>query len=202
MNRTNIEFCDFTWNPIVGCQIGCSYCWARRMNRQYKFIPSFNIPKFFEERLTEPYDRWKPAKIFVCSMSDIFSPGIEDRWIKSIIQVAVENERHTFQFLTKRPEFYLKYQQWIPANCWLGTSIDYAHNKHRVDILSSCSCKFTRFVLVEPLLSDMSAVDFSKIDLLFVGAQTGPGAVIPHKDWINSITHHCITYKENIKSYL
>lgn len=31
MNRSKIEWCDHTWNPITGCRHDCEYCYARRM---------------------------------------------------------------------------------------------------------------------------------------------------------------------------
>lgn len=31
MNRSRIEWCDHTWNPITGCRHNCEYCYARRM---------------------------------------------------------------------------------------------------------------------------------------------------------------------------
>lgn len=31
MNRSKIEWCDHTWNPITGCRHNCEYCYARRM---------------------------------------------------------------------------------------------------------------------------------------------------------------------------
>lgn len=31
MNRSGIEWCDHTWNPITGCRHGCRYCYARAM---------------------------------------------------------------------------------------------------------------------------------------------------------------------------
>ncbi len=31
MNRSKIEWCDHTWNPITGCRHNCRYCYARRM---------------------------------------------------------------------------------------------------------------------------------------------------------------------------
>lgn len=31
MNKTKIEWCDFTWNPVTGCKHGCKYCYARKM---------------------------------------------------------------------------------------------------------------------------------------------------------------------------
>lgn len=31
MNRSKIEWCDHTWNPITGCWHGCPYCYAQKM---------------------------------------------------------------------------------------------------------------------------------------------------------------------------
>lgn len=31
MNKTKIEWCDATWNPITGCLHGCEYCYASRI---------------------------------------------------------------------------------------------------------------------------------------------------------------------------
>lgn len=30
MNRSKIEWCDYTWNPLTGCRHNCEYCYARR----------------------------------------------------------------------------------------------------------------------------------------------------------------------------
>lgn len=30
MNKTKIEWCDSTWNPVTGCLHNCNYCYARR----------------------------------------------------------------------------------------------------------------------------------------------------------------------------
>lgn len=29
MNKTKIDWCDSTWNPVTGCLHGCKYCYAR-----------------------------------------------------------------------------------------------------------------------------------------------------------------------------
>lgn len=31
VQKTNIEWCDATWNPVTGCKRGCEYCYARRI---------------------------------------------------------------------------------------------------------------------------------------------------------------------------
>lgn len=35
MNRSKIEWCDHTWNPITGCRHDCEYCYARRMTARF-----------------------------------------------------------------------------------------------------------------------------------------------------------------------
>lgn len=35
MNRSKIEWCDHTWNPITGCRHGCPYCYAKRMTARF-----------------------------------------------------------------------------------------------------------------------------------------------------------------------
>ena len=35
MNKTKIEWCDSTWNPVTGCQHGCDYCYARKQARRF-----------------------------------------------------------------------------------------------------------------------------------------------------------------------
>lgn len=35
MNKSGIEWCDHTWNPITGCRHGCSYCYADKMSLRF-----------------------------------------------------------------------------------------------------------------------------------------------------------------------
>ena len=35
MNRSKIEWCDHTWNPITGCLHNCEYCYARTMAKRF-----------------------------------------------------------------------------------------------------------------------------------------------------------------------
>lgn len=36
MEKTKIEWCDSTYNPVTGCYHNCSYCYARRIATRYK----------------------------------------------------------------------------------------------------------------------------------------------------------------------
>lgn len=35
MNKSKIDWCDFTWNPITGCHHTCEYCYARKMANRF-----------------------------------------------------------------------------------------------------------------------------------------------------------------------
>lgn len=35
MNKSGIEWCDHTWNPITGCRHNCHYCYARTMTTRF-----------------------------------------------------------------------------------------------------------------------------------------------------------------------
>lgn len=35
MNKTDIEWCDATWNPVIGCKHACEYCYARRIAARF-----------------------------------------------------------------------------------------------------------------------------------------------------------------------
>jgi protein gp37 len=35
MNKSKIEWCDRTWNPITGCLHGCQYCYAERIAKRF-----------------------------------------------------------------------------------------------------------------------------------------------------------------------
>ena len=35
MQKTKIEWCDSTWNPITGCRFGCSYCYAAKIAKRF-----------------------------------------------------------------------------------------------------------------------------------------------------------------------
>lgn len=35
MEKTKIDWCDSTWNPVTGCLHGCEYCYARRIANRF-----------------------------------------------------------------------------------------------------------------------------------------------------------------------
>jgi protein gp37 len=123
--KSAIEWCDASWNPIVGCSIvspGCKNCYAMAqasrmtlMNpglEQYRGVTKVVEGKAVwtgdvnvapETKFLEPL-RWKkPRRIFVNSMSDLFHENVADETIDRIFAIMALAPQHTFQILTKRP---------------------------------------------------------------------------------------------------
>ncbi len=46
MNKTKIEWCDDSWNPVTGCFHECEYCYARRIAERFglSFAPELGDP--------------------------------------------------------------------------------------------------------------------------------------------------------------
>jgi protein gp37 len=198
MNKTSIDWKDlgYSWNPVVGCANGCTYCYARKINNRFKMIPNFSKPQFFPNRIDEPTKVKKPATIFVGSMCDIFSPDVLYDWVEHILQTVHRAPQHTYYFLTKRPSFYNTHH--FPNNCWLGTTIDAKSHTQRLLQMYDYQGNNKLFVSIEPIFSDFLNVDFAGIDLIIVGADTSMGAKPPKREWVDSIKHPNIWYKKNI----
>lgn len=214
LNRTDIEFVDFSWNPIVGCAFGCDYCYAKRINDRYKMQHNFSIPEFHPERLSEkipklPKERNYIAKtispdkpvIFTVDMGDIFSKGVDIIWIERVFNYAYSHQEANFLFLTKKPQCYFAWDEFIPENVFIGTSLDFAHNFKRLEPIKEMSKRgYKTFVNIEPIMSRMDQVDFSGIDFVIVGALTGR-KYRPDPAWHKSINHPKIYYKKNYQVY-
>lgn len=126
MNRTTIEYCHETWNAVTGCRHACEYCYALRLQRQYKLYGNSFEPQFHPHELEAPSRRRKPSIIFAVNMGDINSPGVRPEWKDAVYKAAAAAERHRFLFLSKAPREYAKSVYFPPGkgeNIWLGATI-------------------------------------------------------------------------------
>lgn len=207
MNRTKIEWTDYTWNPITGCNHGCEYCYARKIAERFpKAFPKGFEPAFHEDRLSEPRGLRKPAKIFTVSMGDMFGEWVPVRWIAPIFMVMNDCPQHTFQILTKNPK---RINEIISGdlytqNIWLGTSVENDNGLSRIDEIRKVP-RFKKFVSFEPLLEDINP-DLADIDWVIIGPQTNPDK-LPEWDWVETIIEEAdyqeipIFVKNNIISH-
>lgn len=148
-DKTHIEWCDATWNPITGCTVtspGCTNCYAMRLaGTRLKHHPSrkgltqmtkagpvwTGEVRLNEEWLLQPLMWKKPRRIFVCAHGDLFHENVRDEWIDKVFAVMALCPQHTFQVLTKRAHRMSAYinASWENdrINCEAGMMIDWLH---------------------------------------------------------------------------
>lgn len=75
-------------------------------------------------------------------------------------------------------------------NLWVGTSVENAEQKRRIDELRKVPAK-VRFLSCEPLLGDLGEVDLTGIHWVIAGGESGPNARPLHPDWARSLRDQC-----------
>lgn len=193
MSRTKIDWADFSINPVKGlCPVACEYCYARRMYKRFKWPEriEFQYAHFRKSVSTIK----KPSKIFVGSTMELFGEWIMDRWLADIFNVARLYPRHTFIFLTKKPE---NLQTWspFPDNCWIGASVTNMQMLDAADLAMQEVEANVKFLSFEPLLDHIGgplrfplSERFKAWQWLIIGQQTPiRAAAAPQVEWIREI---------------
>lgn len=231
MNK--IGWCDFTWNPVWGCQGGCRYCYSKKIAKRFaKQIAEKEIKRRYDgclaseefinaltEELADTLKKFqptwleynfrrkfpkKPCRIFVDSMSDICWWDMQ--WMGRVLKKIAKYPQHTFQFLTRNPLIYDKYD--FPQNCWLGWTVT-----KRSDFLKycyQCGPLFMQgiqnddnifFASFEPLHGPLNENIVMSFDWIIIGAETGnrKHKKLPKLTWIDDIYQTC--YKHKIPIY-
>ncbi len=192
VNKTKIEWCDSTLNPVIGCTYGCEFCYARKLNNRFGWNENFEVPKFYVERLKKLENK-KSQNIFMDSMSDL--ADWQDHWIEATFKAIEQNPQHNYLFLTKRPEICT----FITGeNIWNGVTITCENEVSRFNRLPA---QYNRFASIEPIMEDLLLGEkhnlfFGFIHWVIIGAETGnrKNKVIPKKEWIVQIVSDCDKY--------
>lgn len=214
MNKTKIDWCDSTWNPVTGCLHGCEYCYARGIANRFGFgayepnidervliepaisagkkVPyPFNFePTFHKYRLNE-YQNKKGRNIFVCSMADLFGEWVPNEWIEEVFEACEKSPQHNYLFLTKNPKRYEKIlDRYMPPNMWFGWS-QTGPMGNKCDFTTHHSIK--TFISIEPLLEPFKEFRIKGVDWVIIGAETGhrKDKVVPERKWIEDIVNEC-----------
>lgn len=202
MNKSKIEWCDMTWNPVTGCLHNCPYCYARRianrfgdktdgvcdewhdlhtpfykMNGRLNPYPYSFAPTFHRYRLDEPQKIKKPSKIFVCSMADLFGDWVPDEWIEEVFKICtIKAPHHKYLFLTKNPARYLQIlKSQYPLCDYQNMWFGFTHTEGELWGLPA-HMQINRFVSIEPLLGEVYPSPFfweDGIDWVIIGSETG-----------------------------
>jgi len=215
MQKTKIEWTDYTLNPIKGlCQHACWYCYARNIYKRFKLDEHVYLRP---HELTQIFKLKKPSKIFLCSTHDMFGDWIPDEWINFILKEIEKFPQHTFQILTKNPKRVHKMSLKLPDNIWFGITItnDDILNHKRLSCLINSQKHIKakiKFISFEPLLEEIKLIQtchLVEINWIIIGALTGPkrNQYLPKAQWIRKIIDHTDKYnipifmKNNLKRY-
>jgi protein gp37 len=189
MNKTGIEWCDYTWNPIVGCSpasAGCDNCYAAAISKRFH-LP-WGSAHFMPERLGQPAKVKKPGRVFVCSMADIGHDTVKPEWRAEIASVMRAAPWHTYIALTKRPGPWLRD---LPPSCWIGVTVESEapEVKARWQRLLGWGWPGApvKFASVEPMLGPVSFRFAFKPDWVIAGPETGPKARPCEASWIDAL---------------
>lgn len=222
---TKIEWCDITINPVVGCSKcspGCDNCYAERFAARLSKHPNPNIRNKYKGVVDER-GKWTgesslfdisvleslpkiPKRVFVGSMTDIFHERASLIAVAKILDKIKKCPKHTFLFLTKRPEKMREFISFfssrffegggIEKNIWLGVTVcNQEEADVKIPILLDTPAE-KRFVSIEPMLGpvDLTRIDScanENPDWYRVNAITGehtdmcrPCPDVPKLDWV------------------
>lgn len=202
--KTDIEWCDSTFNPWWGCQKvspGCAHCYAEVLAKRTGNDSWGNKPrKFFDDLHWAKPLHWNqqaaklgvPRRVFCASMADLLEdrPDLEAPRNR-VIGMIEETPWLDWLILTKRPENIRRMlPRHLPANVWLGTSAEnQTYWDLRVRILLETEAT-VRFVSAEPLLGPIR-MNGLKPEWLVVGGESGANARPIQKEWVENLEREC-----------
>lgn len=207
-----IEWTDYTWNPVQGCQHQCRWhmpdgsvaeCYAETIaNRvaQNVYVHGFEHHYWNPQKLRAPLKIQKPVRIFLDSMSDLMGHWVPEDQIQQVLNICREAHWHTFQLLTKNAPRLLEFD--FPPNVWVGVSAPPSQMfgreltfqqqqrmvSRQVDILSKVRVP-VRWMSIEPLSFNIAPLlKDSALEWAVIGAATnGVKTYQPEPEWVQNV---------------
>ena len=174
-------------NIVIGCTVGCAYCYARNNVKRWHMIDDFSAPEFFPGKL-KMMEKKRPQNFLLTGMSDL--SGWKSEWRDEVFEKIRENPQHQFLFLTKRPDL-LDFDTDL-ENAWFGVTVTRKVELWRIDALRENVRAKHYHVTFEPLFDNPGSVDLSGINWIVVGTMTGVQSRKVHTEpeWAWSLIFH------------
>lgn len=183
--NSNIEWCDHTFNPWIGCtkvSAGCKHCYAETlMDKRYGRVEwgvqgkrvrtsaaNWKKPLAWNRKAEKEGRRYR---VFCASLADVFEDKPDQReelraWRKDLFDLIESTPNLDWLLLTKRPELVndtivdLNIVE-LPENIWIGTSVENQEAAdERIPHLLKIPAR-VRFLSIEPLLGAVDLLGIS-----------------------------------------
>lgn len=153
-------------NAVIGCKIGCRYCYAKAVAKRFHLTDDFSKPVADLHKLERIK---KPGIYFLTGMSD---PYIwEKEWLDKSFDLLKQNPRTVGIYLTKAPN--KMNLDNVPDNAWMGVTVTCKNDLWRIKSLKeNIKCK-NYHITFEPLFEDLGDIDLSGIRWIVIGTETG-----------------------------
>jgi protein gp37 len=210
--QRGIEWTDYTWNPVGGCQHACRWqmpdgsvavCYAETVAERLAtsaYPDGFAHHYWRPEILQEPLKVKQPAKIFLDSMSDLMGGWVPDEQVEAVLDICRQAHWHTFQLLTKNAPRLLQFS--FPPNVWIGVSAPpsemlgkrLSHRQQvrmverQLAVLAQVRVP-VRWMSIEPLSFDIAPLlKGAPLEWAVIGAATnGRKTYQPRAEWIENL---------------
>lgn len=215
MNKTDIEYLDYTWNPIsMRCtpkSTGCLNCWHLMVADRLANNPKMPEEKrhawsggryiLDEKKLKDPFKKKEPSTIGVQFMGDLGHWNITFEDFCKIMQEIERSRRHTFILLTKRPNRIKQFVDTFTSNMtmneeplpnlWIGVSCSTQKDTDdNIPVLMEIPAA-KHIVSFEPMLSMINLEDYKGIDWAICGCESGSKRRPTELQWIQGLCAQC-----------
>ena len=130
-DRTKIDWCDASWNPVTGCLHGCQYCYAKRIAERFglKYAPKLGDPGM------EGACKYDTEELGQDTMLELEKPYVDRDGVKSPYPMAFLPTFHRYRL--DEPKHWKK-----PRNIFVCSMADlfgnWVPNEWIIQVLDAC----------------------------------------------------------------
>ena len=214
MGKTTIEWCDFSFNPWLGCtEVGpaCDHCYARAMMADRLGRVSWGAG---EDRIKTSAANWaQPLRwnraaeagggrptVFCLSLGDIWDNEVDPMWRRDLFALIEKTPRLTWLLLSKRIGNAVKMccpeagNPCLPRNAALGATMvtqdEWDRDAPKLEEATNRLGAMFSFASVEPMLGPIDA-RLHMPRWVICGGESGTHARPMHPEWARSLRDQC-----------
>jgi protein gp37 len=196
--KTNITWCDATFNPWIGCtkvSQACDFCYAEAMmDKRYGRVqwgPGNDRKRTSASNWHQPV-RWNKAAVaagtrpfvFSASLADVFDNEVDELWRRDLFALIEATPQLVWLLLTKRIGNVLKMTDplrgnpCLPRNAAVGATMEnqevYDRDRMKLDDVKRARAPLVTFGSFEPLLGPV-ILDRYAPSWIIAGGETDQG---------------------------